>query len=105
MKVLSTSTSKSDGTVWATIDVQSLASDTLKAYEAYKEASKMAAELRQDFEGLFRVEAGTDGIRFGYNYGKLSIAQGDAPKAKSQPKAVMGLDEFLSIQHSNGRAA
>lgn len=105
MKIISTSVSKNDGTVWATVDVDSLDTDVLKAYQAYKEAARKASELRQEFEALFRTEAGTEGIRFGYNYGKLSIAQGEAPKPKATPKATISLDAFLSGQARAGLRA
>ena len=105
MKITSTSVSKNDGTVWATVDVDSLDTDVLKAYQAYKEAARKASELRQEFEALFRTEAGTEGIRFGYNYGKLSIAQGEAPKPKAAPKPSVSLSDFLTGRLSSGLRA
>ena len=103
MKILSTSTSKTDGTTWATVDVDSLSDDTKLAYQVYKEAQAKAAELRKDFEAMFRDEAGTELLRFGYNYGKLSVAVGEAPKVAALPKAPkQSLGSFLTSQGIGG---
>lgn len=101
IKITSTSISKTDGTAWASVDVDALQEDTFQAYKAYKEANELARAAREEFEAMFRIEAGTDGIRFGYNYGKLSFAKG---QPKAEPKAKVSLDEFLAGRLNGGHA-
>lgn len=104
MKILSVSVSKSDGTSWATVDPNSLSDETKLAYDEYRELRQRARQAQEQFEALFRDEAGSDGIRFGYNFGKLTIAQGDAPRQKAAPKPTVSLEAFLGSQRANGRS-
>lgn len=103
MKIIKTSVSKTDGTIWAEVDVNSLSDDLQVAYGMFKEAQEQAKLARESFEEQFRDAANSDGIRFGYNFGKLTIAKGKAPQAKSTP--AVSLESFLGSQQANGRAA
>lgn len=104
MKVISTSVSKSDGTVWANVDPKSLNDDAQLAYEAYKESYETTRRLRVEFEEQFRADAGDRGIKFSYNFGKLSVAMGDPPQGKAQPEAKMSLADFMASQGRLGRS-
>ncbi len=76
--------------VWQTLDVESLSPKTRKLYDAYKAASKAAGSAREAFESSFGsdVPAPKDQVwRYGYRFGKFSIALDDtvAPVKKAAP--------------------
>jgi len=73
---------------WLEINPEMLLPDAQAAYAKYKEAYRMAKACKDAFEQIARSGLPNPGegkeIKFGYNFGKLSIAVGDA-KAKATP--------------------
>ena len=95
--------------VWQDIDVATLGAEAQAAYNEYKIAQRMAAELRAKFE-----QSVIDGLPipqgkrmvFGYRFGKLSAALVDDDRKPSKAKQAKGsLADFLAQQVGGGHAA
>ena len=93
---------------WTEIDPASLPADVRQQYEAYKAAYHAMKQQRQAFETMLNDTASPPSgkrVVCGYNFGKLSIALGDA---KDQPKASQAkgsLADFLANAQTSGRRA
>lgn len=95
--------------IWQDIDVTTLDAEAQAAYNEYKVAQRMAAELRAKFEQTVTdslpIPAGKRMV-FGYRFGKLSAALVEDDRKASKPKQAKGsLADFLAQQMGNGHAA
>jgi hypothetical protein len=103
---------------WKTIDKQALinavgdtdAADIWGMYEASKAAYRAYKVQRDVFENAMqasfanKLPTGYE-LKFGYNFGKLSIAVGPVTERKAQPKAESeSLGDWLQAQASAGRS-
>jgi hypothetical protein len=101
---------------WKQIDKQALinavgdtwAADIWEMYEASKAAYRAYKVQRDVFENAMqasfaaKLPAGYE-LKFGYNFGKLSIAVGPVTERKAQPKAdSQELGEWLTEQANAG---
>lgn len=78
---------------WVNIDIATLAPVARKAFDAYKAQYKLASDLRKTFEAtmISVADMGHDRtLRFGYRFGKLSIAIDKADEI-SKPERTAGL--------------
>jgi hypothetical protein len=93
---------------WQNIDPASLPAIRKEQYEAMKVAYRKYAELKKYFEAGMNDDFAMPGtqLKFGYRYGKLSIAvaDGDAPRAVKS-NGALSLEGFLKAQASAGRAS
>ena len=95
---------------WQNVDVENeLSTASRKLYHTSKDAYRLYKAARDDFEAAMQsdysanIPEGSE-LKFGYNFGKLSVAIGPktARKAKSEaPKQTLA--EFLAAQASDGR--
>lgn len=94
--------------IWTEIDPTTLPDVVQKAYADYKAAYREMKECRMLFEAELNEAANPPAgkrIVCGYNFGKLSIALGDA-KDERKPAAAKGtLADFLAGQVASGRRA
>lgn len=85
---------------WNTINVDTLGKSEKAAYDSYRAAYRAASELRESFEAAMRksvkLAAGQD-LVFSYNFGRLSIAVGDA---RSKNTASSGGKSFADFAKS-----
>lgn len=101
---------------WRTLDITALTSaigqergtECWAQYEASKQAYRAYKAERDRFE-LQMQEAFADRmpqgmeLKFGYNFGKLSIAVGPVSERKAQPKAASeSLGDWLAGQAASG---
>ena len=94
---------------WQNVELDELPNNLVTHYNASKEAYRAYKTARDTFEHAMRVfyedSVPQDSeLKFGYNFGKLSVAIGPktARKAKSEaPKQTLA--EFLAAQASDGR--
>jgi len=86
---------KADG-LWA------LYENSKAAYRAYKvERDTFEREMQADFAD--KMPSGHE-LKFGYNFGKLSIAVGPVSERKAQPKAESeSLGDWLASQAASGQ--
>lgn len=91
---------------WVNIDIDTLDTQTLNAYQGYKASYKTMKECREVFERTMAEAAKLPQGRrmiFGYNFGKLSVAVVEddrkAPKAKA---TTQSLSDFLKAAQSHG---
>ena len=102
---------------WRTIDEQALINavgesmghNVWTLYEASKAAYRRYKTERDEFELAMqsafasKMPAGME-LKFGYNFGKLSIAVGPITERKAQPKAESeSLGDWLAGQAQSGR--
>lgn len=76
---------------WLEINPDTLSQEASSAYKAYKAQYAKANELKAAFQAILIKQAGlpaTHTLRFGYNFGKLSIATDVADGPKVSAKAV-----------------
>lgn len=84
--------SSKDKLEWKAVDVETFPANLAQAYLQYKDAQRIAAALRQEFEDmacgpigqLLGIKQGQD-VAFGYKFGQLSVAI--APKREPRAKA------------------
>lgn len=75
-----------------------------KAYEAYREAYRLAKQARDAFEALARSEMADahavdpDCIAFNYRFGKLSLGFGEARVARKAAPKAKSLAAWLAEQ-------
>ena len=84
---------------WKEINPETLDAAAKGAYQAYKAKYAEAAQLKKAFEAIVVKQAGlpaTHTLRFGYNFGKLSIAVDTADGPKVSAKAVSLKDALAS---------
>jgi hypothetical protein len=92
---------------WNTVDVDTLNPDTLALYLASKEAYKAYKVAKDAFEQAMQADfaehlpVGSE-LKFGYMFGKLSVAVGAAQERKVKAKASGTLADWLAQQ--GGRA-
>lgn len=97
---------------WKTIERQELDAALDDMFQDAKRAYKAYQDAKARFEGAFRdsiaaqVPEGFE-IKFGYNFGKLSIALApvDKSKAPKQAKAKESLADWMQAQTSGGFAS
>lgn len=97
---------KSDA-VWVEIDPETLPDGAKAAYAKYKAMYRETKAQRASFEGMLNAAA-PDGSRFifGYNFGKLSMAQVEATATPVKAKqATLSLGDFLAAQQAMGRSS
>lgn len=88
---------------WTEIEPSELPVECQVLYAEYKAAYKAMKAAREAFEAQGRASIpAAEGmeIKFGYNFGKLSIAE--APKAAEKPKPKVGLAAFLAARVNAG---
>lgn len=99
---------------WKTVDpARELSPEMLRAFERSKEAYKEYQAAKQRFEDMFKASVASQippgfEIKFGYNYGKLSvaIAQTDPSKErKAAAKPKESLADWMQAQTSGGFAS
>lgn len=87
---------------WQTIDTTNLPDDLALAYEDYRDLNRKAQAAREAFETAFRTlvpAAPRKSWLFGYRFGKLSVALGDAQPIKSTaPRGALTLDMLRKMQ-------
>lgn len=92
---------------WVNIEIETLAPEMQKAYEAYKAKAREAAELRTKFEQMVNNAAELpqgQKLVFGYRFGKLSAAVvKDDAKPKAAAPAKLSLSDYLKQQAAMGR--
>lgn len=101
---------------WRTLDEQALinaigqqgATTAWGMYQTSKDAYRQYKALRNTFEGAMqsafadKLPSGYE-LKFGYNFGKLSIAVGPVSEKKAQPKAESeSLGDWLAGQAASG---
>lgn len=93
---------------WNTVEISDLSERNREAYLAAKEAYKVYKATRERFEQAMQddfaehLPAGHE-LKFGYNFGKLSIAVGPARERKAA-KPTQSLASFLAGYSASGRA-
>ena len=84
---------------WMDVQPEALSPDAQAAYGEYKAAYRLAKEVKERFEAIARLNLPNPGpgreIKFGYNFGKLSIAVGEA-KARPADKPKLDLAAFIT---------
>lgn len=94
---------------WKTVDVAELPQNVQEQYQHMKGLYRQYKTAKDEFEmrmqGLFvdNLPEGTE-LKFGYNFGKLSVAVGpkrEKAKAKAQDKGSLG--DWLQNQAASGR--
>ncbi len=96
---------------WRTVDIDTdLSEANRKLYAAAKEAYKAYKAARDAFEQAMQddfaehLPAGQE-LKFGYNFGKLSLAIGPAKQAKAKAQSKGNLADWLNAQSNSGRAS
>lgn len=89
--------------VWNTIAVETLSKDAQAAYAEYKALYATMKKAREAFEAMVIKESGipaTSTLRFGYRFGKLSVAVdvADKPKAATSGKGALSLSDYMKLQ-------
>lgn len=93
---------------WQNVDVAELSQDAQTTYAASKEAYKAYKAARFVFENTMNTEFAehlddSSELKFGYNFGKLSVAIGPKTTRKSKNEAPkQTLAEFLAAQNASG---
>ena len=93
---------------WQNVEVSELGSELEGLYNASKEAYRAYKAARDMFESAMRETYSNVGenseLKFGYNFGKLSVAIGPKTAKKSKSEAPkQTLAEFLAAQAESGR--
>lgn len=95
---------------WCNVNIDSeLSDDCRELYDASKEAYKAYKAARGAFEDAMQTSFGaslpdSQELKFGYNFGKLSVAIGPKTQRKSKSEAPkQTLAEFLAAQAESGR--
>ena len=94
---------------WREVDPSTLPDDIEAAYREMKAVYRDYAQRKQAFEALMQehhanvLPSGKE-LKFGYNFGKLSIAIGPARerKPKREAKTEQSLSDWLQAQAANG---
>ena len=86
------------------VDLQQLYADSKAAYKVYK-ARKAEFELAMQAQFVTDVPSGCE-LKFGYNFGKLSVAIGPRIERKGKAKeSKPSLGDWLASQQAQGRSA
>lgn len=84
---------------WMDIQPEALSPAAQAAYADHKAAYRLAKEAKERFEAVARASMPNPGpgreIKFGYNFGKLSIAVGEAKPVKAD-KPALDLTAFIT---------
>ena len=89
---------------WTQVDPNTLSEGDYQRYQDYKTAYKAMKEAKARFEGDMQVNA-PEGmcLKFGYNFGKLSIALDKAQVVtKKATSGTQSLSAFLAMQNNSG---
>lgn len=94
---------------WTNVDVGTLSEDCQGLYRGMKEAYRAYAAAKAQFEDEMQLEfcdqilAGTE-LKFGYKFGKLSVAVGPAREGRERKAASAkpSLGEWLAARNSEG---
>lgn len=79
---------------WTNVDVTELPETLVSLYDDYKAAQRLASEHRAAFEAAMikaaapRTPPGKS-LVFGYKFGKLSIAWGEAKATPAKPRSAI----------------
>ena len=97
---------------WKEIDPSTLRPHLQEAYTGMKAQYRVYAADKAKFEQAMQEAFGANmpegqELKFGYNFGKLSVAVGPARerKPKKEPKDSQGLADWLSAQAQGGHRA
>lgn len=96
---------------WKVVDVATLSADAQQQFAAMKEAYRAYTAAKALFEDGMQERFGAAlpehlELKFGYNFGKLSVAVGPKREGKAKAKApAQGLAEFLAAQANGGHRA
>ena len=96
---------------WTNVNPANLSTELQNRYAQMKEAYKVYAQRKGEFEQAMQAEFGgklsaDKELKFGYNFGKLSIAIGDKrPERKAKQAQTDSLGDWLAAQQANGRAS
>lgn len=87
---------------WLEINPSTLPAETASAYAEMKTAYRKYAEMKKSFEAKMQQDfadqlAPGRELKFGYNFGKLSIAIGEA-RDRREAKPKQSLAEWLEAQ-------
>lgn len=94
---------------WKEVDPQTLPGEIAEAFAAMKAAYKVYQAGKVLFEAMMQeafAEQMGEGqeLKFGYNFGKLSVAIGPARERKAKaPKQVQSLRDWLRDQAAGGQ--
>ena len=92
---------------WLNVEIEQLSVESRERYEASKLAYRAYKAARDAFENGMQDEYNTpegSELKFGYNFGKLSVAIGPKTQRKVKSEAVkQTLAEFLAAQAESGR--
>lgn len=93
---------------WREVSPDTLPADIKTAYDEAKAIYRQYKETKAKFEGLMQAEfaesmpAGQE-LKFGYNFGKLSVAVGPKREVKRDKAKQSGsLNDWLSGQRESG---
>jgi hypothetical protein len=84
--------------VWQELNPDTLQPESAKAYRAYKAKYAEAKSLKDAFEACMVKAAelpATHTLRFGYNFGKLSVAVDKATVASSASKKAISFADLI----------
>lgn len=82
---------------WTQLDPSTLSPELCAKYDAYRDAARDAAALREAFERAMTVAIDPlegEKVVFGYRFGKLSLAIAPADKPR-KPSAAVSLADFI----------
>jgi hypothetical protein len=83
---------------WETLDTSTLSPDLLKLYTEYKTRADIASQARKAFEGAMIDKLDLPShltLRFGYKFGRISVALDKATSAK--PSGKLSLDNLVGM--------
>lgn len=93
---------------WTTVDVSKLDGELQTAYVGMKALYRQYAAAKAEFESAMQAAYGDKlpadkELKFGYNFGKLSIAVGPARERKAtRAQETASLGEWLEAQAQGG---
>ena len=96
---------------WQTVSPDTLEANTLALYLAAKEQYRVYKAARQAFEAQMNEDMAEhmpcgQELKFGYNFGKLSVAVGPKTERRAKKAAeTLSLGDWLQAQAAQGRSA
>jgi hypothetical protein len=93
---------------WKTVDVAELPATLQSAYLDMKTQYRQYKALKDEFEQLMQGHVADQlpdncELKFGYNFGKLSVAVGPKRAEKAKKQDTGKLEDWLAQQASSGR--
>ena len=104
---------------WKTVDVRELGEDVVAQWELMKEAYRAYSKLREEFQemvqadaeliapyaGLGEIDPTTQELKFGYKFGKLSLAVGEKQAKAKVTQRKESFAEYKARMNAEGRAS